>query len=521
MKWELPLPENVGKREFILFDEQFQLELTPTDDDEVNLIEFTVWINEGIVVKGPADTYFEQQNGRWILRDNVCRDYLFRSSVVMNNGYDNVMKFRVTYSDASKMSNSIESSSSVMTKQPLERILSSFEPVYTWNAQPPSKSRDETPDLTTPPQEEANVKTDETTEEQVIQFQFPVYSLLNMRLRNSNLKNQYCILTSLDFQTSKSLLLLVERFKLPLQETSLQFQQVRLELVDKQANNDENRCHIEVESIDKDQYQFPLIANPHDSFSMAYKLPPLTSDDTQQKSGDSDDMKPHRVRITLDYNVHFDKTSQPLHVMTQWETDVTIKRKQPRGNVLKKNGSQLMDNNTANLSRISTISISSTARFYNNTATNTNQNRLSSYKPVTTGTMSQAIRFRFVQESLTVTRGQKFTLRLQITNLSPQPLDLVIYYNNQTPNVANTVTAEHWERQVLALEHQRQQAEGLILLNNDYKLPLIHPQESYFVDLSFVAVRSGFHQTLGNLRMLELKSQEVLEVGRSVSLVVV
>ena len=76
------------------------------------------------------------------------------------------------------------------------------------------------------------------------------------------------------------------------------------------------------------------------------------------------------------------------------------------------------------------------------------------------------------------------------------------------------------ERKATWIQRQRQMTEGLILLSNDYKVPIINPHESYFVDLSFVAIRAGYYSTLNTLKLIDLKTQECIEIGRAVSVLV-
>ncbi|CAL9729112.1 trafficking protein particle complex II-specific subunit 65 [Monosporozyma unispora] len=569
LRWNVPLNNEdplveSKKRQFILFDEQFIIHLWRSDDnedetrldnDDLTLGKFTVWINEAIMIQGDVQDYFTALGpDHWRMKDDVCQEQLFRSSVVMNNGYDNIIKFQVNYS-VSGVEETLVSQDGNTTPNSVDQdyehdFLPSFEPVYTWQATSAKpNSRDITPPNEATP---STLKINPTlTAEQVIEFQYPVYSLLNMRLRNSNLRSQYCILTSLDFQTSRSLIQLCEKYDILVNDTRLVFNMVKLELINRRLFNE--KSHIEIPTMEMTElsnYEFPLVALPHDSFSMAYKLPPLTADDVV-RDHESVDMKPHRVRITLNYIVEL-KNNFKLPIVTRWETDVTIKRKSHRdlvgvggssvaGNLKTPHmsGNGVLLNSNATLSRISTISISSTARFHNNTTSNTNQNRLSGYKPGpsslsqvqsvnnTINALPSNIKFKFMNDTVTVKGGDKFTLRLQITNLSQQPLDLVIYYNNQTPTaqstnlVANTIVPlQTLEKKTLWIQKQRQTAEGLILLSNDYKVPLIHPHESYFVDLSLVAIRSGYYSTLNALKLLDLKTQQSVEIGRAVSVLV-
>lgn len=591
MQYSIPLDttdwvdQKQNKRQFIFFDERFTIHLwfnkdprKPDDINQITLGNFTVWINEAILIQGSTLDYFrELSKNHWVLKENICSKYFFKSNVVMNNGYDNVIKFQVKYqvnkdifieSGGSTMSTkrNIESttqqlSDSSLIDDPDDSILPSFEPIYVWDNMRNTTNLKQNMTIQDNTQQIKEISDCQNIESHSLEFQYPIYSLLNMRLRNFHLKSQYCILTSLDFQTSRSLTHLCNKYSIPLGRTHFKFDLIKLELVNKESIN-KHDSHIEIEPIKGQRFyneakdKSLLIVYPYDSFSMAYKLPPpLISDNVYQIAQDFNDnenidIKPHRVRITLKYLVDLDKGLK-FNILTEWETDVTIRRKlngrdpftgSNTGQLIQMpsqaNGNNMLLNNTPTLSRISTISLSSIAKFNNGTIVNANQNRYSGYKAgqfvqqqqqqqqITINPNNSNIKFKFINDTMTSESGNKFILRLQITNMSSQPLDSVIYYNNQSPTlITQSINLRNnglqtLEKKTTWIQRQRQMTEGLILLSNDYKVPIINPHESYFVDLSFVAIRPGYYSTLNALKLIDLKTQECIEIGRAVSVLV-
>ena len=150
------------------------------------------------------------------------------------------------------------------------------------------------------------------------------------------------------------------------------------------------------------------------------------------------------------------------------------------------------------------------------------------------------VKFKFINNNIKVVKGEKFTMRLQIINSSSSPLDLVVYYNN-TINPTSSVTNPRNNSGInnygmnnggvtippLSLETQYQLhkkhskiAEGIILLSNDYKIPVVPPRETYFVDLRFIGIMSGYYGTLSGLKVLDLNTNELIEVGNGASVLI-
>lgn len=457
-------------RRFVVFDEELSIYLRA--GDATRLHRFTVWINDAKVLQSQGTASFNavaDQAANWVLKPGIT-DSLFRSSVVMNNGYNNNIKFTIEYIEDHDVSKIKQSSS----KDCDSDYLPSFEPVS------PGESTGDG-QIGAP---ESDLSTLDTSPELVknITLQYPIYSLLNMRLRNSLLKNRHCIISSLDFQTSKASLQFSEKF-LPSSEADphdpgllLEFQELRYELVDRTA-----RCPLEPIT----PFPVPFQAMAHDSYSVSYKLPLVPDNSTSS---------PHRVKITLKYVMPLGNHKLPIS--TTWETDVTLK-KLAVTNTPQPSSSLPASRMYALGSRINLLG--STTSFTNNKLNN--------------------VKFKFLNKNVNARKGDQFTLTLQIVNSSIQPLDLVIYYNNRNPPPHLQSTAPlPLDKQYQMYKRYRRTTEGVVLLSNDYKVPLVGPQETYFVRLNFVGIISGYYSTLPGLKIVDLQRNELIEVGLGASI---
>lgn len=55
--------------------------------------------------------------------------------------------------------------------------------------------------------------------------------------------------------------------------------------------------------------------------------------------------------------------------------------------------------------------------------------------------------------------------------------------------------------------------DGIVLLSNDHKLPTIPISETFCTNLEFFAVQSGYFHSIPGLKVLDLNTQEVLNIG--------
>ncbi|CCF60447.1 hypothetical protein KAFR_0K00910 [Kazachstania africana CBS 2517] len=465
-------------RKFVIFDEQLKVVLK-TKLKPGNLTKFTIWINDALMLDSSNvfDDIFEEVTEEiWELKHTVCSDQLFKSTVVMNNGYDNVIKFQIEYNTDECME-VVEPQEENSDSD--DEILPSFEPLYSWSTRTGAAVDDPQP------LETAEINLPEEKKSKHLTLEYPIYSLLNMRLRNSVFKSKSYILSSLDFQTSKSLIQLIDKHFTNDPKVNLHFRQINYELVD----NKNTKLRIEPLL----PLQLPLVVNKYDSYCTIYKL-----------SFPQSSTIPHRVKITLDYNVSCNEMKIPI--LTSWETDVTIKK-----SISKQ--SQQQQQSLGALSRMSSTLSTPKLLQSRNSFLESGASMASLLN-----NKSNNVKFKFLQKTITTKKGEPFILSLQIANFSNSALDLVVYHNNKIPNFnnANATLA----KQVQLLQKYRKQTEGIILLTNDYKIPVVKPNDTILVDLKLIGIMSGYFSDLVGLKILDLKANEVIEIGRSVSVYV-
>ncbi|CAI4456850.1 CIH_collapsed_G0018750.mRNA.1.CDS.1 [Saccharomyces cerevisiae] len=534
-------------RKFIIFDEQLNLWLWFQGNSQENkrfvLQNMIILINEAQVTRtSTIDDYFtqvENNENLWRLKNDCCSKILFKSNVVMNNGYNNQIKFVFEYKSVDANFNNQDSLQDPQARYTLdkyssEEILPSFEPVYSWSstATKSSKNTNNHLEKNSRATHRVSSKNSEVHEADVsrnpntftLKLQYPIFSLLNMRLRNISLKSEHCILSSLDFQTSKASEQLTKKFIYPQEHNSflkLNFQEISYKLID-------GTSQIELDPICP--LKVPLTAFSYDSISATFKLV-LLPKSTQ----------PHRVKITLAYELELHPNLK-LPVRTSWETEVTLKRSMP----ISSTSSQYSSNNNNTNHSAS----------FNGAANNVNSGGLANLRlggvsssrfslgaASTTSLVNSKlsnVKFKFINSNIKVIKGEKFTMRLQIINSSSSPLDLVVYYNNtinpipSANNVRNSNGINNCgmnngtiPNSPLTLENQyqlhnkyRKIAEGIILLSNDYKIPVVPPRETYFADLRFIGIMSGYYGTLSGLKVLDLNTNELIEVGNGASVLI-
>lgn len=449
-------------RKFVLFDEDLKIVFR----SKCTLRRFEAWINDAKVHELPIEDTFDRHGDTWELKSGICARSFFRSSVAMNNGYSNQIKFSIDYDDSPES----EEAAHAMNGDPNEdddEFLPSFEPVSL-----ESSIVSQTKRLSLEPNGHAQTKH--------IELVYPIYSLLNMRLRNSSLRLRHCIISSLDFQTSKASIQLSEKFFSDANgkhSFELVFQEIFYELVDKDT-------HIPLNPICPLEVPFTCVA--YDSWSLTYQLP-IVSGTT-----------PHRVSITLKYVLSIPELGLQIPVKTTWETDVTLKRPM----------------SSTSISQVS--SAISTPRLYGiSSRTNVLNSTIS-----LVNNKSNNVRFKFVTNKVVITKGEKFTLQLQIFNSSSSALNMVVYYNNRVPLPGNSSSPVPLDKQLQLYKRQCKVSEGIILLSNDYKIPTIEPHETYLVDLDFIGIMSGLYSTLSGLKMIDLKTNEVIEIGQGASILI-
>lgn len=463
------LGESHQLRNFIIFDEDLKIVLRSKNKLET----FTVWINDAKIYESPVGDLFDRRGSVWLLKESISSHTFFRSSVVMNNGYSNEIRFLIDYQETEDhdVDATVTNSGS---EQVDEGYLPSFEPV-SWEGQLVKHT------------EKLDLKDKESEpqgETKSFELVYPIYSLLNMRLRNSLLKPAHAIISSLDFQTSKASIQFTKKF-LPSSDDQesfhMEFEDVKYELVERES-------HIAVDPVCN--VELPFRCASYDGWSLSYKLPQL--------SGSFSTIPTHRVRITIRYALLLTELKHRLPITTTWETEVTLKK--PMSN--------------SGISQAS--SAISTPRLY---GVSPRTQMLSSNISLVNNKLNN-VKFKFLSNKIITSKGQNFTLKLQILNSSSSPLDMVVYYNSKLPMPGQSNSSLPLHKQYQIYKRYRKISEGIILLSNDYKIPTVEPNETYLADLSFIGVMSGYYPTLAGLKMVDLRTNEVIDIGQGASILV-
>ncbi|KAL3229735.1 hypothetical protein RNJ44_01871 [Nakaseomyces bracarensis] len=482
------LRESHKQRDIIVFDECLEMYLYfPDGSTRVDVA--SVWINDALVLEtfgGDNFIQVECETGKMLkLNEKTSTRHIFRSSVVMNNGYNNILKLRISYIDDierklngnGNIENEASNGDKYSDDDDSDVYLPSFEPVYSWvPAEPLTNEKDEDK------QGESGDKTqDEDHDYKSVELSFPIYSLINMRLRNTSLDNISAIISCLDFQTSKAAEKFVTKHR-GFNSFKMEFEKVSYNLMSRKSQT-------EIDAVC--DFPMPMTMSLHDSYSISYKLPLVQKNQTY----------PHHVKINLKYDLVLGEKRFPVN--TIWETDVTLKR-------------AINSSFLPNSSSASNLAVNQVGRPYGVSP------KVGYSSPSTSSLLYnklKTVKFSILNNNLKVVAGKKFILRLQIVNTSPSPLDLVVYYNNQSPSVNNSNNLS-LERQFQLYKRYKKITEGIILLSNDYKIPMIDPHETYFVDLSFIAIMSGYYPSLAGLKLLDLKTNELIEIGQNASILV-
>ncbi|AMD22164.1 HGL176Wp [Eremothecium sinecaudum] len=298
----------------------------------------------------------------------------------------------------------------------------------------------------------------------------PIHTLLTMRLRNLTLSSRNTILSSLDFQASMAICEFIP-------DPEMMISSIRYELVDDISS---------VVVYPMWEIEFPLTVTKFDSHSINYQLP-------ENKN------RPHRVRITVEYQLKREHQMHPI--VTVWDTEVS----------LRKTIQTLRETSLALPSQPSTgyttPYIGSTASFagpggfqrYSSSASCLHQSGLK---------LGSGVTFKIRDLKEPVPCGREFPLILQIDNASTFSLNLVIYYSS--------VRAQQSQDIRLKMNY-----EGIILLSNDYKVPPIAPGETYEVELNCIGIIPGYYHNLRGLKVVNLDTNEVIHIGRNVSITII
>ncbi|CCE65135.1 hypothetical protein TPHA_0J03160 [Tetrapisispora phaffii CBS 4417] len=465
-----------NERKFIVFDEYLDFYLR-VKNENVRVKGFVVHINDNKLISLDFDECFLKldgvnNQGLYKLNNNFFKTYLFKSSIVMNNGHNNKIIFKFSYSSEPKKQPSND-------ENEMPQYLQSFQEVNLLDELSAAQATTK----------ECNV----FTKGKEFSVDYPIYSPLNMRLRNitiyENNKDRIInngvmtsymnnfILTSLDLQVSQQLKLLIEKYFDRTEEYGLVFNTIRLSISD-DDNFDEDLVIKPID--DSDTITLPISVLNNDSYSIIYKLPELFVNSTGKKN--------IKVKVNIDYNLKINNKLKIFDIRTTWGSDISLKPNAYSASATAT--SNIHSNSSMNLNGLSNSS----------SQMNIQTPRLASGRFINYNSINKLnnISFKFLENKIIKKKGEEFKVILQIINNSQFPLNAVVYYNNPTKNVKNNV----------------------ILLSNDFKVPIIQPNETYFVNLKFIGISEQFVQYLNGLKLLDLQTNEIIEIGNSLSILI-
>ncbi|AET41501.1 Trs65p Ecym_8216 [Eremothecium cymbalariae DBVPG len=314
-----------------------------------------------------------------------------------------------------------------------------------------------------------NNKSEEVTvspEPAEIKLQYNIHSLLNVRLRKFTLKSKNMILSSLDFQTSKL-------FREVVDDPEITVNFISYELIDGLSS-------VVIEPLS--EIEFPLVLTHYDSYSINYGL-------SKNKT------HPHRGRIVIKYQLK--NKDQKHQIITSWDTDLSPKKPVQQSNALSvPPASQPQSYLTPYMGSVSMFGGYSQKYAGSTTSLQPPQSRL----------LSNVV-FKFINHSIVSPVGCKFSLHLQIHNSSLYSLNLVVYYSSLRSRESHD-------------NRRKRIYEGIILLSNDFKVPIIEPGETYELELSCIGIIAGYYNILRGLKVVDLGTKEVVEIGRNVSILI-
>ncbi|SCU97177.1 LANO_0E15368g1_1 [Lachancea nothofagi CBS 11611] len=310
----------------------------------------------------------------------------------------------------------------------------------------------------------------EQPEISTVEVKYPIHTLLNVRLRNVAVPAKRCIYSSLDLQTAQSCHNLISEYKLSNFKISIDEIDYRL------IRNYSSAPVHPVRPISA-----ALELGLWDSYSVNYQLP-------QTKNLES-----HRVVVSLRYTVH--AAPYAFVIKTNWETDVTLRKQ-----------NTMMGLPSQPTSVLSTTPMLTPSMKF-----------ASSMTSLVTPSKLNNVKFEFLVSQLTCQKGVKFSLPLQIVNHSQAPLDIVVYCTNSALEPQGQFPVE---KEYMLHKRWMKNTEAIILLSNDHRLPTIPVSETFCADLEFFAILSGYYQGIPGLRILDLNSQEITNIGAGVKILI-
>lgn len=418
------------KREFVAFSEDLFMVIN-YNKSKHKFKELTVSINDALVFRSTdQDIWISISDNLFYLKKDIVREHIFGTHMVMNNGHQNRFEIVIYYEII------VLTGSSVNKVEDVDYILPSFEPV--------------TPYVTPSLSEQHNNLFER------INLNYPIYSLLNIRLRHISLRTKKVLLSSLDLQVSKALLKL-------LKDPEILIKSANYRLIDELSK-------IDIESISK--VNFPLPLKVYDSYSINYELPQTIE-------------QPHRVCMTIQYQL---LGSYVFDITTSWETNILDKRIQY----------QMHPSPIKRVLSHNSVPFSSQFNYKYQSQNSSTTSSLVQYK-------LSNVNFKFLNNSIITQQGEMFTINLQINNFSKHDLNLVAYYSQ---------TSDYLTKKKMVT------VDGIILLSNDYRIPIISPGETYEIELECIGIIKGYYCSLNGLKVVDLDTKEVIEINQEISVLI-
>ncbi len=197
-------------RLFVIFDECLEIYFY-LKGKNLSINSISIWINEAIVLESSEQNIFTQiecHEGVLLrLEESTYARKIFRSSVVMTNGYNNKVRLVVRYGEKSviKRLNGISLQEEEEERDSSDdEMLTSFEPVYSLLPSDDSELEKVSSTTVTKADDEGIGSEDQNQKDEIFELEYPIYSLINMRLRNTALEQISSIISCLEFQTSKA-----------------------------------------------------------------------------------------------------------------------------------------------------------------------------------------------------------------------------------------------------------------------------------------------------------------------------
>lgn len=337
-------------RSFIIFGEELPLFITSVDPLKHLFHSLAINLKDSLIrIDKNADSLIKHNDHVWQLDPTFIRKTVFNSDYLVNNvGQQGRISFQFFYLEPPLKTNEQALGSNGNESD----ILPSFQPL---TASPPGSA-----ESTDSVHRELKSKT----------VELPIYSLMNMRLRNIAIRPERNsttsqVISSLDIQLARKF---EELFP---EEPYLTVDSLCYELCD-------GNFKLPLQPMEE-MIEFPLNMKRHDAYTINYQLQDST----------------RLIKVTIIY-----KIGSSYKIRTSWETEVCLGKPTPSKSIVSSNTSTptFIQPPSVQLPRV----------------------------------LAQA-HFNFLQSKITVKKGEPFKVTLQVENTTPRVLNLVVYHRPKSP----------------------------------------------------------------------------------------